>query len=197
LIGINKFKLLKTYMLLISARQGINQTIMKHLITLFFTSLVILTNTNAFGQTDLLKSQVDSLKYLSGDPFDCNFVTWRIIENKKEAIQILIEKIEDTTLTNTTDKCKTTNLRVGDLAYLTLKRILPLPFFAVTRMQCDVIKDGCLVGVFEYIDANRTTFKGQVQTYYDKKKDNLKWRQLDRNHLTPCHIQNNIKGQYK
>lgn len=170
---------------------------MKQLIKLYFTTLVILTTLNTFGQTDLLKSQVDSLKYLNGAPFDCNSVTCRIISNKKEVIQLLIDKLDDTTLTNATDKCKTASLRVGDIAYLTLKRILPLPFFAVTGMQCDVIKDGCQIGVFEYIESNRPKFKGQVQAYYDKKKDNLKWKQLDSNHLTPCYIKNNIKGQYE
>ena len=170
---------------------------MKHLKKLFFTSLVILTTINGFGQTDLLKSQVDSLKYLSGDPFDCNSVTLRIISNKKDAIQPLIYKLDDTTTTSANDKCKTTNLTVGDIAYLTLKRILPLPFFAVTGMQCDVIENGCQLGIFEYIEHNRLKFKGQVQTYYEKKKNNLKWRQLDSNHLTPCYIKNNIKGQYE
>jgi hypothetical protein len=170
---------------------------MKLQIKLLFTSLFFLTAMNTFGQTDKIKLQVDSLKYLSGDPFECNSLTWRIIANKKDAIQVLIDKLDDTTLTKATDKCKTTNLRIGDLAYLTLKRILPLPFFAVTGMQCDVIQDGCQVGVFEYIEANRSKFKEQVQAYYDKKKDNLKWRQLDSNHLTPCYIQNNIKGQYE
>jgi hypothetical protein len=170
---------------------------MKQQIKLFFSTLFILTAINAFGQTDIVKLQVDSLKYLSGDPFECNSLTWRIIAYKKDAIQILVDKLGDTTLTKATDKCKMTSLRVGDLAYLTLGRILPLPFFAVTGMQCDVIREGCQIGVFEYIEANRPKFKGQVQAYYDKKKDNLKWRQLDSNHLTPCYIQNKIKGQYE
>ena len=152
---------------------------------------------NVFGQKDKIKLQVDSLKYLSGDPFECNSLTWRIIANKKDAIQILIDKLGDTTLTKATDKCKKTYLRVGDLAYLTLERILSLPFFAVTGMQCDVMQDGCWIGVFEYIEANRPKFKGQVQAYYDKKKVNLKWRKLDRNDLTTCYIKNNIKGQYE
>jgi hypothetical protein len=170
---------------------------MKHLIKLYFTTLVILTTLNAFGQTDLLKSQVDSLKYLSGDPLDCNSATWRIISNKKDAIQLLINKLDDKTITSANDKCKSSKLTVGDIAYLTLKRILPIPFFAVTREQCDVIENGCQLGIFEYIENNRVKFKGQVQTYYDKKKNNLKWRQLDSNHLTPCYIKNNIRGQYE
>jgi hypothetical protein len=169
---------------------------MKHLIKLFFTSLVILATINAFGQTDLLKFQVDSIKYLSGDPFDCNSVTWRIISNKKEAIQLLVDKLDDKTIASANDKCKTTNLTVGEIAYLTLNRILPLPFFAVTGMQCDLIENGCQLGIFEYIENNRVKFKEQVQTYYNKKKNSLKWRQFDSNHLTPCYIKNHINGQY-
>jgi hypothetical protein len=170
---------------------------MKHLKKFFLSTLVILTTINGFGQTDKLKFLVDSLKYLSSDPFECNSVTWRIIAYKKDAIQLLIDKLNDTTITSAKDNCKTSNLKVGDIAYLTLERILPLPFFAVTGMQCDVIKNGCQLGIFEYIENNRIKFKRQVQMYYDKKKSNLKWLQLDNNDLTPCYIKNNIKGQYE
>lgn len=111
---------------------------MKPQIKILFTSLFFLTAINTFGQTAKIKLQVDSLKYLNDDPFECNSLTWRIIASKKESIQILIDKLDDTTLTKASDKCKPTNLRVSDLAYLTLKRILHLPFFVVTGMQCDV-----------------------------------------------------------
>ena len=149
----------------------------------------------SFGQTNI-QQQVDSLKYLSGDPFECNSVTWRIVANKKDAIQVLIDNLDDSTLTKSTDKCKKANLTVGDISFLTLKILLPLPFFAVTGLQCDVFEGGCQLGVFEYIEKNRGKFKQQVQAYYENKKDKLKWRQLDSNHLTPCYIKNNIKGQY-
>lgn len=169
---------------------------MKIQIKILFTSLFFLTTINTFSQPNKIKLQVDSLKYFIGDPFECNSFTWKIIAHKKDAIQILINKLDDTTLTRATENCKTTFLRVGDLAYLTLNKILALPFFSVTGVQCDVIKDECQVGVFEYIETNRLKFKEQVQTYYNKKKDKLKWRQFDSNHLTPCYIKNNIKGQY-
>lgn len=151
---------------------------------------------HTFGQTNQIKLQIDSLKYLKGDPFECNSVTWRIIGNKKEAIQYLIDNLDDSTMTQAIDKCKPTHLTVGDISFLTLKRILPLPFFAVTGIQLDRIKDGCQLGIFEYLDSNRPKFKQQVQAYYGIKKDKLKWRQLDSNHLTPCYFENNIKGQY-
>ena len=122
--------------------------------------LTIITNI-CFGQTNI-QNQVDSLKYLKGDPFDCNSVTWRIIANKKDAIQVLIDNLDDSTFTTTTDKCKKKNLTVGDISFLTLKKILPLPFFAVTQIQCDVIEDGCQLGIFEYVETNRLKFQKQV-----------------------------------
>ncbi|OYU97379.1 MAG: hypothetical protein CFE21_03555 [Bacteroidetes bacterium B1(2017)] len=169
---------------------------MKQAAKLFFSLLFILISNLSFAQDNRINLQVDSLINLAGDPFECNSVTWRIIANKKEAIQILIDKLDDTTMTQAIDKCKLTHLRVGDLAYLTLKRIMPLPFFAVTGIQCDLFRDGCQVGVFEYMETSRFKFKGQVQAYYDGKKDHLVWRQLDSNHLTPCYFMNNIRGQY-
>ena len=160
-------------------------------------TLCVLTSVlTTFGQSDTIKLQIDSLKYLTGNPFKCNSITWRIIANKMEAIQYLIDNLDDSSLTQAIDKCKTKNLTVGDISFLTLKRILPLPFFAVTGIQLDAIKGECQAGVFEYIDSARTKFKEQVQVHYNAKKDKLKWRQLDSNHLTPCYIENNIKGQY-
>lgn len=169
-------------------------TCKKAVFVLFF----ILAAISSFGQSQQLARQADSLNYVSGDPFECSAVTWRIMAGKKEAIQVLIDKLGDTTLTRATDRCKTGALCVGDLAYLTLNRIMPLPFFAVTGIQLDVIEaGGCQRGLFEYIEKNRAQFKAQVQSYYDKKKDHLKWRQLNSNKLTPCYLHNHIKGQYE
>lgn len=161
---------------------------------MIFCLLTISANV-CFGQANI-QSQVDSLKYLQGDTFDCNSIAWRIIAGKKEAIQVLIDKIDDITLTNASDKCKKTNLTVGDISFLTLKRIIPLPFFAVTQMQCDIFENGCKLEVFEYIHNSRVKFKQQVQAYYEKNKGKLEWQQLESNLLTPCYLKNNIKGQY-
>lgn len=165
---------------------------------LFFVLWLALMATGSFGQSRSIALQADSLKYAGGDPFECSSVTWRIIAAKKEAIQVLIDKLDDTTSTRAADHCKKTALRVGDLAYLTLTRIMALPFFAVTGKQLDVIEaGGCQRGLFEYIEANRARFKAQVQTYYDKKKDHLTWRQSDSNHLPPCEIHHRINGRYE
>ncbi len=170
---------------------------MKQHYTILLLTFTMCINFSGFGQMDQIKLQVDSLKYLKQNTFDCKSVTWRIIANKKAAIPFLIDKLDDTTITAAKDKCKKTNFRVGDLAYLTLAKILPLPFSAVTGVQCDVIKDACQLGVFEYIETNRQKFKAQVQTYYNKKSENLKWVPIHSNHLTPCQLKNNIKGRYE
>jgi len=166
-------------------------------IRIIILTICILTSATDFvsGQTTI-EQKIDSLRYLKANPFECNAVTWRIIAERNNAIQALIDNLDDSTVTEAKDKCKNSNLTVGDIAYLTLKKILPIPFFAVTGVQCDVFEEGCQLGVFEYIEAKRPKFKQQVQRYYDRNKSKLKWRQLDSNHLTPCHIQNNIKGQY-
>ena len=150
-----------------------------------------------YAQLELISQQLDSLKYLKGDPSeDCNNVTWRIIANKIDAIQPLIDRLDDSTITQATDKCKKTNLTVGDICFVTLRKILPLGMFAITGRQMDVVVDGCQLGVFETIEANRLKFKQQVQAYYDQKKDKLKWREYEIKYLKPCYVQNNILGKY-
>jgi hypothetical protein len=170
---------------------------MKKYTYILFLLVCFTATVSAFGQTDKVKLQVDSLKYVTGDAFDCSSLVWRIVATKQDAIQILIDKLSDTTLTKATYKCTNTFLRVGDLAYLALDQILPLPFFSVTGMQCDVIENGCQVGVFTYIETNRKKFNAQVQKYYDIKKNTMEWIQFDSNHLIPCRTMNNVKGYYK
>ncbi len=170
---------------------------MKQQMKLLLPVIFILISINVFGQNEKIKIQVDSLKYISGDLFECNSLSWRIIANKKDAIQLLIDKLDDTTQTQAKYHCKTSNLQVGDIAFLTLERILALPFFVVTGIQFDLYENGCQTGTFEYIESNRIKFKEQVQDYYDKKKDNLKWQQFNSNKLTPCHLQNQINGRYE
>ena len=170
---------------------------MKHPLNFYFLTLILLTTIDGFGQINKLNSQIDSLKYLNDDPFDCNSVTWRIISNRKDAIQLLIDRLADTTFTAAKDKCKNGNLKVGDIAFLTLNHILRLPISIVIKRQTDVFENGCQPGVFEYIENNRVKFKEQVQEYYDKKKHNLKWLDFDKSHLTTCYIESMILGHYE
>lgn len=164
----------------------------------FMTLFCFLSTVTALGQTGNITSKIDSLKYVQGDVFDCGAVTWRIIVHKKEAIQYLIDKIADTTMTQARYLNKDNHLRVGDLAYLTLEKIVSLPLARITGMQFCVIEGGGYQrGTFEYIEANRQRFREQVQAYYDGKKGKLKWKQIDSNHLTACYITHHINGRYE
>ena len=171
--------------------------LMKRHYIILLIAFTFCTNISVFGQINILQLQIDSLKYLRQNTFDCNSVTWRIIANKNYAIQPLIDRLDDTTMTAAKDKCKKTNFRVGDLAYLTLTKILPIPFYTITGLQNNVTKDECQGKVFEYIEMNREKFKAQVQAYYNKKSDKLKWVPIHSNHLTPCQRKNNVKGRYE
>lgn len=164
----------------------------------FITLFCFVSTVTVFGQTVNIRSQIDSLKYVQGDIFACRAVAWRIIVHKEEAIQYLIDKIADTTMTQARYLNKDNDLRVGDLAYLTLEKIVSLPLARITGMQFCVIEGGGYQrGTFEYIEANRQRFREQVQAYYDGKKGKLKWKQIDSNHLTACYISHHINGRYE
>lgn len=128
--------------------------------------------------------------------FDCNSVFWKIIASKEDAIPYLIDKMGDTTTTFAQYKCKTGYLKTGDIAYLALEHIIPLPFFSVTGMQMCIYENGCQSGVFEYIEKNREQFRIQVNGWYNKNKRKLKWVKVDVQNLNPCEKANNIWGHF-
>jgi hypothetical protein len=165
--------------------------------TAFLSLFFVLTAFNTYGQTDILKLQIDSLKYINDDPFKCNSLTWRIIKSKKDAIQLLIFKLDDTTIVNSWNNCKGGNLVVGDLAYLTLWELFSIPFYELTGYQFDVIRNDCKTGLFEYLQTNRTEFKTIIQNYYDKRKANLKWTKIEKKYITPCQAKFKINGRYQ
>ena len=76
-------------------------------LTLFIISGAL----TSFGQTGDIELQLDSLKCLQGDPLECTSITWRIISTKKDAIQHLIDKLDDSASTEATDNCKKSNIR--------------------------------------------------------------------------------------
>ena len=168
----------------------------KYIYTVFILIFFSCTG-SVFGQVDKIKLQIDSLKYLEGDAMQCNSLVWRIASNKKDAIQMLIDKLDDTTTTKATNVCKKANLRVGDLAYLSLGEMIALPFFSVTGIQLYVMdENGCQIGKFEYIESNRKKFKQQVHEYCNNNKAHIKWMESEDFMLTPCQIENNLHGHY-
>lgn len=162
----------------------------------FFIMLFAEYNLNA--QTDLLAKRIDSLITLDTNWRECNSVFWRIVASGKPAVPLLITKLTDTAKTTAKDKCKYANLCVGDLAYLALKEIIPLPFFTVTGMQCDMIVNGCdQYCSWGYIEDNRPKFQRQVRLWYATEEKNFRLVQFTEREATPCYQFNHIIGHYE
>lgn len=157
---------------------------------------VLLASSHLCSAQNSIQKLIDSLKYIDGNPLKCDAVSWSIINQKQKAIPLLIAQISDTTLTEAWDACKQDRLVVGDISYIILKEIIPLPIFNVTGMQFDVKNGDCSVGIFQYIDDQRERFQQQVQKYYDERKNKLVWGNVDSSLLSDCHLSHHITGKY-
>ena len=148
------------------------------------------------AQEDLIKRQVDSLQYCGADFLDCSSVIWRIIAHEKKAIPYLLSKLNNTTPTKAHFNCKLKNLRVGDLAFMTLDRIIGLPIYAITHQQFDLIEDDCQVGVYDYIEDNRTKFSNQVKHWVRSDLKRYVWIAYEQNEVSECEKRNKITGRF-
>jgi len=148
-------------------------------------------------QPTLIQRQIDSLVYLNRQPFDCNSAYWRVVAAGKKAIPFLITKLIDTTATNVMLTCKTTNVKLGDICYDALNKILFIPVFDVLKMQFDEFDThGCMEGLFDYLNENRQLCASKILAYYTKHKSHLTFIR-DYSYLNKsCEIQNNIRGYY-
>ena len=94
---------------------------MKRLVATIF---LLYNVSRSFGQVADIKSMVDSLQFLKATSLDCEAdLFWRIIAKSDKAIPFLINKLNDTTETNISYKCKATKLNVGEVAYFALQEI--------------------------------------------------------------------------
>ena len=168
---------------------------MTKLLSIFF--IIIFGSTQIVGQTSNIKFQVDSLQYLKQQPLACNPIYWRVVAAGQDAIPFLIDKLDDTTLIQTSLTCKATNVKVGDICFEALTEIFNIPLFYVTHQQFDFIDQyGCQQGVFTYLDSNRQKFKSQILAYYDKYKTELKYIRYDKNYKNDCKKKYKVFGYY-
>ena len=167
----------------------------KPIITIL-TILAFSSSTNG-QQPEIIKTRIDSLKFLNQQPFDCNSVYWRVVATGKDAIPFLIDKLIDTSPTTVKLTCKTKNVKLGDICYEALTEIFNIPLFYVTTQQFDFIDQyGCQQGVFTYLDNNRQLFQTQILDYYNKFKSDIKFVKYDKNYKNVCKKKNNILGYY-
>ncbi len=154
---------------------------------------------HSFAQTDEINGKIDSLKYLDKDAYKCNSVYWRIVAIGKDAIPLLISRMDDTTLTEAAYVCKKGKLKLGDLCYKVLEEIMEIPTFYVTHVQFDLFEGECQVGVYGYLERERKKFKQQVSSYYETYKNDLKFVKFSYpagEHPNACKIKYKIYGYF-
>ncbi|MBN2571135.1 MAG: hypothetical protein JXA68_03325 [Ignavibacteriales bacterium] len=141
-------------------------------------------------------SQVDSLKYITEMPYMCRYelcgdnLFWDVVQMRQGVIELLIDKLDDTTLTKANVVLFGGDYKVADIAYVALKEIIQdIPTFELLGVEFD--KNGC--GYCSYWNhlnedfKNRLEFKNAVKDWYFKNKDNLIW--IADNKYTSCDCQ--------
>ena len=91
-----------------------------------------------------------------------------IVSYDTVAIPYLINKLNDTTLTEIYNSCSKNNFKIGDIAFLLINDIEQIPYSTVTNTQW------CLVGqcgklpdyFFNYLELNRLEFQLKYRKYY-------------------------------
>jgi hypothetical protein len=149
----------------------------------FILLLSLFYATRSLAQVDEINKKIDSLKYLSKDAYNCNSVYWRVVKYGKDAIPLLIARMDDTTETKATYVCKKGNLKLGDLCFGVLEEIMNVHYFYITQ-----------VGVYGYLDREREKFKQQLSNYYETYKNNLKFIKYS---YSPEYPPNACKVKYK
>ena len=144
-----------------------------------------------FGQTDYQK-QVDSIKFVKEMPYICEYgiadkifnsgcgdnLYWDVVKLKDKVIQLLIDKLEDTTITEAYVPNFGGYYTTADIAFVALEEIIhDIPTFELLGVKYD--EKGCGYCVYwQHLRKkikNRKKFKKEVQKWYDANKDNLVW----------------------
>jgi len=112
---------------------------------LFSIGFLLFSFQLSFSQRTDIKLMVDSLQYMKADTLDCSAdLFWRIVAKGENAIPYLIDRLQDTTPTPISFKCKVGKLNVAEVAYFALDAIAFWPTAVITKQQFDMVdKMGC------------------------------------------------------
>ncbi len=162
-----------------------------------FIVIFFIFNAHCFAQEKFTEKLIDSLRYADSTYKFCNSTYWRIIKSGKSAIPYLIAKLPDTTKTRVAGYCKKEILTIGEVAFLALEEIIPLPLFEITKREFDIVEEGgCFTGFARYLSENQQTFYHQVKNWYKKIKNKIVWKKYDDSDLEECQKLNGITGYY-
>jgi hypothetical protein len=143
-----------------------------------------------FAQTGN-KILVDSLKFVTDMPYICrdtvptklsngcgDKIFWRTVQQKQSIVNLLMDKLSDTTQTEAFVPNFGGQYTVADIAYTALQEIIKgIPTFELLGVKFD--KNGC--GYCSYWThlqkniKNRRKFQVNVQSWYENNKENLVW----------------------
>ena len=155
----------------------------------------------SFGQEEIVH-KIDSLKYVDDMPYICrgnveskNELSmgcgdkrfWSTVKQKEKAIPFLLEKLNDTTMTEANVPNFGYNYSVADIAYVALEEIIHgIPTFELLGVKFD--QEGCgYCSYWQHLDKNyknKANFKIAVQNWYNSNKDKLVW--VENNDFTSC-----------
>ena len=142
--------------------------------------------------------QVDSLKFVKEMPYICETgicgdkLYWEAVSIGRINIELLIDKLDDTTSTTANVVLFGGNYTVADIAYSVLSEIIhDIPTFDILGVPFD--KDGCgYCSYWQHLNkdfANRQKFKEAVKNWFHKNKDNLVW--VESNNFATCDCNGN------
>lgn len=154
-----------------------------------------------FGQNEI-KHQLDSLQYITDMPYICrdnvenshelsvgcgDKVFWNVVKQKDRAIPFLLEKLNDSTMSEANVPNFSYNYSVSDIAYVALEEIIHgIPTFELLGVEFD--KEGCgYCSYWQHLNENyqnRKNFKIAVQNWYNFNKDKLIW--MENNEFSSC-----------
>lgn len=148
---------------------------------------------------------IDSLKYIQEMPYTCEMelcgdeLYWNSVRLKLNAIEYLIEKLDDTTKTKANVKLFGGQYTVADIAYDVICEIIhDIPTFELLGIPFD--KEGCgYCAYWNHLNEsyeNREKFKESVKNWYYKNKENLIWIESNDFETCDCRGDHPNQGHY-
>ncbi len=165
--------------------------------------LIFLTNLT-FGQE--VTNQMNSLKFVKEMPYMCEMgicgdqLYWEAVSIGRGNIELLIDKLDDTTSTTANVILFGGIYTVADIAYSALNEIIhDIPTFELLGVPFD--QEGCgYCSYWQHLNkdfSNRQKFKEAVKNWYHKNKDNLVWVESNKFSTCDCSGKHPNGGHYE
>lgn len=151
-------------------------------------------------------NQIDSLKFVKEMPYICETgicgdnLYWEAVSIGRSNIELLIDKLDDTTSTTANVVLFGGSYTVADIAYTTLSEIIHnIPTFDLLGVPFD--QEGCgYCSYWQHLNkdfSKRQKFKEAVKNWYHKNKDNLVWVESKNFSSCDCRGQHPNGGHYE